>query len=339
MRFEVAGLGNALVDALVRIPNDAVLEQLSLTRGLMHPVDHGRWEEAKAAVETLGVEVHTGGSCANTIATLGLMGLETTFCGQVGDDALGRLYAKRMHEACGHECLHVSKDQPTGKVLALISEADAERTMVTDLGASVQLPHIGRFAELIPDSRVLHVTGYLFLGGPMAEAAWQALDVAKAAGIPISLDVADPFVVGAVKDAMWKAVREYADVVFLNAEEASALTDLDAHQALEEVAKHAKTVIVKLGSEGSLVCHDGVVDRIAVHKTTAVDTTGAGDAYAAGFLYGLCKGWDAKSSGELGSRVAALAVSQVGAVVRDRERLAGAVAEVQSENLQPALGK
>ena len=334
--FEVAGLGNALVDALVRIPNDAVLEELSLTRGLMHPVDHARWEVAKAAVEDLGIEVHTGGSCANTIATLGLMGLETTFCGQVGDDDLGRLYAKRMHEACGHECLHVSKDQPTGKVLALISTSDAERTMVTDLGASVQLPHIGSFAELIPEARILHVTGYLFLGGPMADAAWEALRVAKEAGVPISLDVADPFVVGAVKGSMWKAVKEYADVVFLNAEEASALTGLDAHQALDEVAKHAKTVIVKLGSKGSLVCHDGIVERIEVHKTQAVDTTGAGDAYAAGYLYGFSKNWSPKACGELGSRTASLAVSQVGAVVRDREALAGAVSAI-SERFQAVV--
>ena len=84
MRFEVAGLGNALVDALVRIPNDAVLEELSLTRGLMHPVDDARWQLAKATVEDLGVELHTGGSCANTIATLGLMGLQTTFAARWG---------------------------------------------------------------------------------------------------------------------------------------------------------------------------------------------------------------------------------------------------------------
>ncbi len=325
MRFEVAGLGNALVDALVRIPNDAVLEELSLTRGLMHPVDDARWQLAKATVEDLGVELHTGGSCANTIATLGLMGLQTTFCGQVGDDDLGRLYAKRMYEACGHECLHTSVDQPTGKVLALISSVDAERTMLTDLGASVQLPHIGRFAELIPQARILHVTGYLFLGGPMADAAWEALKVAKDAGIPISMDVADPFVVGAVKDSMWKAVKEYADVVFLNAEEAKALTGLDAQEALVEIAKYAKTVIVKLGSKGSLVSHDGVVERIDVFKTQAVDTTGAGDAYAAGYLYGYSKNWSPKSCGELGSRAASLAVSQVGAVVRDREALSAAV--------------
>ncbi|MED5369961.1 MAG: adenosine kinase [Myxococcota bacterium] len=328
MRFDVAGLGNALVDALVQIPDDSVLEKLGLTRGLMHPVDHERWEELMAAVKDYGVEVHTGGSCANTIAALGLMGLDTTFCGQVGDDHLGRLYAKRMHEACGHECLHTSHEQPTGKVLALISQQDAERTMCTDLGASVQLPHIGTFAELIKDAKVLHVTGYLFLGGPMAEAAWEALEVAKAAGIPISLDVADPFVVGTVKDAMWRAVKDYADVVFLNAEEASALTGLEPHQAIEEVSKHARTVIVKLGSQGSLVCHDGVVERVEVHKTVAQDTTGAGDSYAAGFLYGFTRGWAPKQSGELGSRIAALTVAQVGAVVRDREALAGQIAAV-----------
>lgn len=326
-RVDVAGLGNALVDALVVYPEDTLLGQLELNRGTMHPVDHETWERKFAEVKQLGVEIQSGGSCANSIAVLGLLGADTTFCGQVGDDEFGRLYADRMVEACGRHSLHVASDGNTGKCLSLISAKDAERTLVTDLGAAIELPHIGEFAATVEQARRLHVTGYLFLGGPMKDAAMSALDSAKAAGVPISLDVADPFVISVVKDTMWEVVRDYCDMVFLNEEEAFTLTGLHGREALAEVARHCKTVVVKLGAKGSLVHHDGQVYEVPVYPVSAVDTTGAGDCYAAGYLYGWSQGWSPAKCGELGSRIAALTVGQVGAVVRDRDRLLHAVAE------------
>lgn len=323
VKHDVAGLGNALVDALVQMPDDAPLAQLGLTRGHMHPKPHDRWEADYQQVEHLGPDVQSGGSCANTIATLGLMGLSARFCGQVGDDAFGRLYEASLNDACGGHALQRGSGN-TGKCLSLISQ-DAERTLVTDLGTAVELRAIGPFADVIANAKVLHVTGYLFLGGPMADAAWEAMAHAKKLGIPISLDVADPFVVTTVKDAMWRAVRDYADIVFLNEEEAKALTGLDAEEALALVAKDCRTTVVKIGGRGSLVNHDGTVHRVQVHKVDAVDTTGAGDNYAAGYLYGWCQGWTPERSGDLGSRVAALAVAQLGAVVRDRAALKQAI--------------
>ena len=130
---------------------------------------------------------------------------------------------------------------------------------------------------------------------------------------------------------MWRAVRDYADIVFLNEEEASALTGLPPKEALAAVAAHARTVIVKLGAKGSLICHDGVCDEIGVHPTECLDTTGAGDAYAAGYLYGWVRGWKPRSCGELGARVASLAVGQIGAVVRDQAALQAAISAVAGE--------
>ena len=329
MKHDVAGLGNALVDALVRLPDDGVLDTLELTRGHMHPKPHDRWQDDYAQVAHLDPEVQSGGSCANTIATMGLMGLSARFCGQVGDDDFGRLYQDSLIDACGGHALQTGAGN-TGKCLSLISMKDAERTLVTDLGTAVELAAIGPFADVIGASKVLHVTGYLFLGGPMAEAAWEAMEHAKQAGIPISLDVADPFVVTTVKDSMWRAVRDYADIVFLNEEEALALTGKEAEGALAEVAEVCRTTIVKVGRRGSLVSHDGVVHNVQVHPVDAVDTTGAGDNYAAGYLYGWCKGWDPARCGDLGSRVAALAVAQLGAVVRDRAALNAAIDSAQA---------
>ena len=328
MSHDVAGLGNALVDALVRIPNDALLDRFSLTKGLMHPVDHARWHEVYDAIQALGPEIHTGGSCANTIAALAMMGADCVYAGQVGEDQFGRLYASRMEEACGQHALRFDADHNTGKCLSIISQ-DAERTMLTDLGAAVQMPEIGDFDATIRGARLLHVTGYLFLGGPIAKASWHAMDIARDAGVPISIDVADPFVVATVKEDMWRALRDYAQIAFLNTEEAAALTELEPGDAVHRVSEVVDTVIVKMGGQGSLIKHHGDVTEVGIHRVKALDTTGAGDAYAAGYLYGWLNGWTAARSGDLGSRIASLTVGQVGAVVRDVGVLRRAVAQAK----------
>lgn len=328
MSYDVAGLGNALVDALVRIPDDGILQRFELNKGLMHPVDHARWHEIYDALQTLGVEVHTGGSCANTIAALAMMGARCVYAGQVGEDQFGRLYAERMTEACGQHALRFDRAHNTGKCLSIIS-ADAERTMLTDLGAAVLLPEIGDFADTIRHSRLFHATGYLFLGGPVAEASWGALDVARAAGVPVSVDVADPFVVATVKEDMWRVLRDYAQVAFLNADEATALTDLPPAEAVHRVSEVVPTVVVKMGGRGSLIKHHGTVTEVGIHRVEALDTTGAGDAYAAGFLYGWLHDWPMARAGDLGARIASMTVGQVGAVVRDVRALRGAVADAQ----------
>ncbi|HJN73314.1 MAG TPA: adenosine kinase [Myxococcota bacterium] len=327
MKHDVAGLGNALVDALVRLPDDRLLSELELERGHMHPRPHDEWVEIFERARHHGVEIQSGGSCANTIATLGLMGLGARFCGQVADDAFGALYRGSVEEACGGHALQLSGAGNTGKCLSLISARDAERTMVTDLGCAVELSDLGDFEGIIEACRVLHVTGYLFLGGPMVQAAQRAMRFAKDHRVPVSLDVADPFVIDAVRGRMDAAIDE-ADIVFLNEEEARAVTGLGPEEAIVELAARASTVIVKMGRRGSLVAQDGQIAKVQVYETTAVDTTGAGDSFAAGYLYGWCKGWEPGRSGDLGSRVAALAVAQMGAVVRDRDALAAAVAAV-----------
>lgn len=327
-RYEVAGLGNALLDALITIDDDTILAEMGLNRGLMHPVDHQAWQDAFQRLQHFGVTMQSGGSCANTIATLGLMGLSTIYCGQVGDDQQGHLYAARMMEACGRHALRFTREMTTGKCLSIISRRDAERTMLTDLGAAVALPGLGDFAEDIRQARIFHTTGYLMLGEPMASRALEAVAIANQEEIEVSIDVADPFVCATVREPMLRLVEEFADIVFLNAEEARALTGHGPEQAIEELGRICDTVVLKLGSRGSLIQRGRERHHIAVHPTRAVDTTGAGDAYAAGFLYGRSQGWSAAASGELGSRVASLAVGQVGAVVRDRALLAGAIAAV-----------
>ena len=331
METDVAGLGNALVDALVRIDDESLLAQLELTRGQMHPVDHGRWTSVFETLEPLGVEIHPGGSCANTIATLALLGTQSILCGQVGRDSFGDQYAEQLAGVCGGHGLRFTEGGNTGKCLSIISNSDAERTLVTDLGAATGLAGVGDFRHSIEKSRLLHVTGYLFLGGPMAETAWEAMEIAKEAGVPISVDAADPFVINTVKDDMWRALEDYADLAFLNEEEAFALTGKREAEALVEVANFVHTPVVKLGARGSLILDGDEIIHVGIHKANAIDTTGAGDTFAAGFIHGWLRGWPLGRCADLGARLAALTVSQIGAVCRDREAIAAALALSEPE--------
>ncbi|MCB9781126.1 MAG: adenosine kinase [Alphaproteobacteria bacterium] len=328
--WQVAGLGNALVDALVRIDDDGILARMELTRGNMHPVDHSRWQAAFEALQHHGVQIQSGGSCANTIATLGLMGVRSIYAGQVGEDQLGHLYAAKMTEACGAHALTFTRELNTGKCLSIISSSDAERTMLTDLGAAVAMPGLGAFEDTVRSAGMLHVTGYLLLGEPMASRCMEAIAIANQEEIPVSIDVADPFVVSTVRDVMWRTVEEFADVVFLNAEEARALTGKSPEEAIHEIGEVCDTVVLKLGGRGSLVKHHDDLFPVGVHPVAAVDTTGAGDAYAAGFLYGYLQGWAPQRAADLGARVASLTVAQLGAVVRDRDALAAAITAAQA---------
>lgn len=330
MSYDVAGIGNALMDALVLVDDENLVDELGLVRGIMHPVDHAAWEDVYDRVKHLGVTLDSGGSCANVIATLGRLGARVVYRGQVGDDELGRIYAARMIESCGHVALKVAPGHHTGKCLSIISKRDAERTMVTDLGAAITLDDLGDYGHVLASANIAHFTGYTLLPGKMRELIEGAMAQAKAGGARISLDVADPFVVNATKDYLWEVLNKYVDIAFLNAEEARALTDEAPEKAARIVAERAgvRTVCVKLGGRGSIVFHEGAEYAIPIYKVKAVDTTGAGDAYAGGFLYGMSRHWSPELSGQLGSRVAALAVAQVGAVVKDHALLAEAVSAV-----------
>jgi sugar/nucleoside kinase (ribokinase family) len=327
MDWDVVGLGNALMDALVVVEDDTLVDRLGLKRGTMHLVDHDRWMAAYEVVQQRGVVFDSGGSCANTIATVGRLGGRAVYCGQVGDDQMGQMYGSHMERACGAHRLRTTREAPTGKCLSIISARDAERTMLTDLGAATLLPDLGPFVEDLRRSKVCHFEGYTLLDGPYRPVALRAMQIAREAGAIVSLDASDPFVVQTIHELLWPLVESAVDVLFLNVEEARALCGVhDPEAAARQVGRHVRTVAVKLGGKGSLVVESGAVHHVPVFPVEAVDTTGAGDAYAGGFLYALSRGWEPARAGRLASSVAALAVGQIGAVVKDMAALEHAVA-------------
>lgn len=164
MDWHVVGIGNALMDALVILDDDGLIDELELNRGTMHPVDHDRWEAVFGRVRDHDVVFDSGGSCANTVATVGRLGGHALYYGQVGEDQMGQEYAAHITKSCGGHALRFLPGGNTGKCLSIISRSDAERTMLTDLGASVSLDELGAFAGEIEKSRVAHFTGYTLLG-------------------------------------------------------------------------------------------------------------------------------------------------------------------------------
>lgn len=324
-RHDVAGFGNALVDSLVLLDN-AEIASTGFRQGIMHVVDSETWDSVFQRFQSPSMEVHSGGSCPNTLAALGMLGARTTFRGQVGDDPLGRRYLESLGSCCEVSFMKTVAGAHTGKCLSLIRREDGERTMLTCLGTAIELQDLGDFEAEIRSSRVLHLTGYPFLQEPISQAAFRALDIARESGAIISFDVADPFVIRVIRQHIWRILRDYADIVFLNSEEASELCEgLIPEEAVHEVAATVDTVLVKLGSRGSLLKHQGVLEPIGIERVQAIDTTGAGDSFASGFLYGRAKDWSPLRSARLGARVAALTVTQLGAVFRDRNRLAQAI--------------
>ena len=195
------------------------------------------------------------------------------------------------------------------------------------------------YLDILKTAKIAHFTGYTLLDGPMQTVALTAIRAAKEYGAMISLDAADPFVVHATRDLLWDLLDNYVDIVLLNAEEAKALTGLSAEESPAAIAKrsNASTIVVKLGGSGSLIHHQGKTTRIGVHRVKAIDTTGAGDAYAGGFLYGLSQGWDIERSGKLASEVAAMTVAQLGAVVNDNTALRAAASDQAGEGQRASI--
>ncbi len=326
-QYAVAGLGNALMDALIVMDDDSLLASENLNKGIMHQVDHSRWMEVYKLLDSNKVVLQTGGSCANTIAAMGLMGAKVSYCGHLGSDEFGETYAQQFIDACGEHGL-VQGEGHTGKCLSLVSQ-DAERTMLTDLGTSVQLPSVDHFKKVIENSQVLYSTGYLLLGDPMKSRLIEAAEHAKAHGVTVALDVADPFVVKAVTQDMKDFIETYCDVVFLNEEEAKAITGSDeATDAIEALQGLCSTIVVKLGSKGAVVYSNGESVSTGVEPVKPIDTTGAGDSFAAGFLYGYTHGFSLQQSVRLATKVAAQTIVQVGAVVRTEGQLAALTQEV-----------
>lgn len=318
--FDVVGICNALVDILVTVEERDV-QALGLTKGIMHLVDAPRQLEVLTHVVGRPQALELGGSALNAIRTLAQLGKKTVFAGMVSDDEFGDRIAKRMEQLKIVSRLGRSSER-TGSCVILITP-DGERTMNTHLGASrlygeAEVPHTE-----IANSKVLHFCGYQWDTEEQKQAIGKAVATAQAHETLVSFDVADPFVVGRNRDLFLKLIQDDADIVFSNKEEAKMLFGGSAEDAAERIAALGAIAVIKLGAEGALVRKGSEVHRIAPVATKVVDTTAAGDMFAAGFLFGFTSGKSLDVCGRMAATIASDVISRVGATVSE-----GALAEV-----------
>ena len=324
--YDVAGIGNALVDVVAHVDDGFIAEQ-QLARGTMTLIDSERADLLYGKMPP-AVEV-SGGSCGNTMAGIAMLGGKGAYIGRVKDDHFGRVFRHDL-DAIGVTFSNApaTAGPPTGRCLVLVTR-DAHRTMCTDLGAASLLGVSDLNSGVIQSSKVTYMEGYLF-DRPEAQRAFvRAAEFAHGSGRRVAITLSDPFCVDRHRDAFRDLVAEHTDILFANEDEILSLYQVerfdDALQALHNIG-HVDIACLTRSEKGSVIVHDGEVHVIDAEPVDqVVDTTGAGDLYAAGFLYGYTKGLDLGLCGRIAAICAAEIISHNGA--RPEQDLAELVAE------------
>ena len=305
---KILGIGNALVDVVTIINDETILKQFDLPKGSMQLVDDEKSKTIKEGTASFKRGLASGGSAANTIHGLSMLGVSTGFIGSVGKDETGDFFESDLKNAGVKTYMH-RRQSATGTAVALITP-DSERTFATHLGAAVEL-----YAEdLVPsDFRgfdILYLEGYLIINKPLVV---EACKIAKANNMKIALDLASYNVVEAKLSDFKEIVEKYVDIIFANEEEAKAFTGLDAETAVFRLSELCDTAVVKVGSEGSWLKRGEEVIKIGTIPVNCKDTTGAGDLYASGFLYGVARNDSLENCGLYGAILSGKVIEIIGA--------------------------
>jgi len=307
---KILGIGNALVDIMTRIDNDAFLEKIGLPKGSMQLVDSMFAEKLQEQIISFPKSISAGGSAANTINGLANLGVATGFIGVVGEDEMGGFFANDMLKNGITPHLYKSPNK-SGVATAFVSP-DSERTFATFLGAALELTAQHLDDNILKQYDIIHVEGYLVQNYDLIK---NILQKAKACGLKISLDLASYNVVEANLDFLKTLVEDYVDIVFANEEEAKAFTGKDPHEALHLISNSCEISIVKIGQKGSLIKCNEKVHTIGIIQAKSIDSTGAGDLYAAGFLYGYINDLPLEKCGEIGAILAGHVIEVVGSKI------------------------
>lgn len=305
---KILGMGNALVDILIRIPDEKLFVEFDMLKGGNKLVDDLFTHKLLSAVSHLPVEKAPGGSAANTINGLSNLGIETGFIGKVGNDEFGKFMEDDML-ANNIQPLLLKGIAPTGLAVALITP-DSERTFAVNLGSAIEMVADELNQEMFAGYDYFHIEGYLVQNHDLLRTA---VRLAKEAGLKVSLDLASFDVVAANLDFLKEILVKYVDIVFANEQEAHSFTGFEPELALHEISNHSEISVVKIGEKGSLVKYNGEVSKIGVIEANSIDTTGAGDLYAAGFLYGLARNLPVEKCGRIGSLLAGKVIEIIGA--------------------------
>ncbi|MBI5622717.1 MAG: adenosine kinase [Elusimicrobia bacterium] len=318
---DVYGIGNALIDVQMSV-EDGVLERIAaapppggpekIRKGNMHLVTPSFQCDLLGMLQGRDRATVSGGSACNTMIGVAQLGCRAAYCGKVGADSFGTFYGSDLRAAGVSYAVPPGK-QGTGTCVVLVTP-DAQRTMFTDLGISIELTPADLDLDAIAGSKWVYIEGYLWdAAGPKA-ASELAMERAKKKGAKVAYSFSDSFCVRRALADFRRFTKEYVDLVFCNEDEACAFADRpDAESALKEIRSCGAGVALTRGARGSLLHLDGERHDIPCVPAKPVDTTGAGDLYAAGVLAGLSKGLPPRKAGELGSSMAAKVIAVRGA--------------------------
>ncbi len=306
---KIIGIGNALVDVMTMVPDYTYLTRFDLPKGSMTMVDASRSGEIKQSIASMERTLASGGSAGNTMYGLGVMGVQSSFIGKVGRDEFGNFYEKDMVEAGLTPVLIRAQESPTGTAVALVTP-DRERTFATHLGAATELAAEELRSIYFKGYNILYLEGYLIFNLPLIE---QACHLAKKNKMCVALDLASYNVVADMLPSFREIIEKYVDIIFANEEEARAFTGLDPREALDILAEKCTIAVIKTGVNGSWIKRGNEIIKIDALPVRLVDTTGAGDLYSAGFLYGYSHGFALDKCGLFGSILAGKVIEVVGA--------------------------
>ncbi len=308
MATHILGLGNALLDILITLPDDDALVRFGLPKGSMNHVPRSLADEVMAYCHSFPKTIVSGGSAANAIHGLASLGNATAFAGKIGYDSFGIQFRTDMEKA-GIRPLFVYSGTETGTAVALLTP-DRERTFAVFLGAALDLGPGDLTDGLFEGSDLLHIEGYLVQNHALIA---KAVTMAKTWGMLVSLDLSSYNVVQANLGFLGEILTSYVDIVFANEDEAQAFTGLPPEQAAGRLASLCDIAVVKTGAGGSLVQSGSVLHRIGITTTEVTDTTGAGDLYAAGFLHGFIHQQPLDHCGRIGALLAGKVIGRLGA--------------------------
>jgi len=321
----ILGIGNALTDILAILPDDGLLRKYHLPLGSMQHVDMETGDRIWDDLKQIGVKYVPGGSAANTITCTSIFGMPSGYIGKIGSDELGLLFKSTM-EQFGVKTTMLHSAKSSGRCMVFITGANAERTFADYMGAALEMGPEDLKPEYFQGYDYFHIEGYLVQNQDLIA---RAVQMAHDAGCIISIDMASYNVVESNGAFLHNLVEKYVDIVFANESESRAFTKLqEPVDGLREIAKMCEVAIVKVGKDGSWVKSGDEEYYIPAWPATPVDGTGAGDTYAAGFLYAHSLGLPIKACCEVGSIIAAKVVEVVGTKI-DVPRWRDAKAEIR----------
>lgn len=310
--FDVVGLGHAIVD-VVSFVDDSLIAQLNLPKGVMSLIDEHRSREIYAKIGS-AMEI-SGGSAANTVVGVASLGGKSAYLGKIREDDFGKIFVHDIRAADVHFVTYPAlSGSATARSIILVTP-DAHRTMATYLGISAEFSSADIDAKLISQGKVTYLEGYLYDSPAAKQAYITAAEIARAAGRKVALTLSDPFCVNRHLKEFQALVRHHTDILFANEAEAMAITETHSFdQAVAALRGVCDLVAITRSEKGSVVlAADQTVEIAAIPVENVIDTTGAGDLYAAGFLFGWARGKNLREMGRLGSIAAAHIITQPGA--------------------------